>query len=229
MTPPKPHPEPFAVVETRLVHDVHRRATTLLTDATAVPGASPDAWGELRDFVVAALHHHHRAEDNDLWPLLVELHPDLGEALAALTLDHEQLDIALEHLANRSLDGPNGETGEAASTVRDLVHRHLDREEPILFPAFASVLGDDDWAAFSQRTIASTPDSTKLLMVELLHQVSTDGAVDLLVAQLPPEARAALPATRAQARAVLDALAPDRPGAPSITAPSRTPAPRSPR
>jgi hemerythrin-like domain-containing protein len=206
MSPRHLQPEPFSVVETRLVHDVHRRATTLLADATVDPGCSTDAWGQLRDFVVAALHHHHRSEDDDLWPTLVDLHPDLGDALTVLSADHEQLDAALEHLAARSPEASDPATLDAATTVRDLVHRHLEREEPILFPALASVLGDDDWAAFSQRTIASTPDAAKLLMAELLHEVSTDGAVDLLVAQLPAEAQSALPATRAQARQVLDAL-----------------------
>jgi hypothetical protein len=53
-----PHPEPLAVTEMKLIHDVHRAATSLLTDSAARPGASPAELGELRDFVVAALHHH---------------------------------------------------------------------------------------------------------------------------------------------------------------------------
>src|SRR5688572_27516682 len=51
------------VIETRIVHDVHRRATTLLTDAVGMPSAPIHLVAELRDFVVATLHHHHACED----------------------------------------------------------------------------------------------------------------------------------------------------------------------
>jgi hypothetical protein len=197
-------PQPPSVVETRLVHDMHRRATTLLADAVPAGPASVDAVEQLRDLVVATLEHHHRSEDTDLWPMLLGRRPSLAAALAELSRDHEQLDAVLRQLASRPVD-ERGVRGTALQ-LRELVHDHLSREEPVLFPALAAALTDDDWLGFSQRTVASTPDAGKPMLVELLHQVSTNGAVDVLLRHLPQEARDGVPSMRAQGRAVLDAL-----------------------
>jgi hypothetical protein len=51
-----------------VVHDAHRRATSLLADAIARDEAPHDAVTALRDLVVAMLRHHHESEDEDLWP-----------------------------------------------------------------------------------------------------------------------------------------------------------------
>src|SRR3546814_15720004 len=69
------HPDPPSVVETKVVHDAHRRATSLLADLTGAGNTAPiTAVVELRDLVVGMLRHHHGSEDGDLWPLL--LRPD---------------------------------------------------------------------------------------------------------------------------------------------------------
>ena len=57
--------------ETRVIHDVHRRATSTLADLWASPCAPAADVAEFRDFVVAMLEHHHTSEDEDLWPLLI--------------------------------------------------------------------------------------------------------------------------------------------------------------
>ena len=93
-----PHPEPLAVTEMKLIHDVHRAATSLLADSAARPGASPAELGELRDFVVAALHHHHQTEDDLLWPVLEAVDPEIADGLSELSAEHESLDTALAAL-----------------------------------------------------------------------------------------------------------------------------------
>lgn len=67
-----------AVTETRVIHEMHRRATSLLASVTR---PSPEA-SELRDVVIATLEHHHSREDEDLWPMLVERAPHLRSELA---------------------------------------------------------------------------------------------------------------------------------------------------
>lgn len=66
--------EPLPVLEMNLVQDVHRAATSLLT-SVAHPDAPSVELAELRDFVVAALRHHHRSEDDALWPICEEAEP----------------------------------------------------------------------------------------------------------------------------------------------------------
>lgn len=63
--------ESVAVIETRLVHQVHRVATTLLAEAAVRPSVPLGALAQLRDFLVVNLRHHHETEDDDLWPRIV--------------------------------------------------------------------------------------------------------------------------------------------------------------
>ena len=128
--------DPPAVVETRLVHEGQRRATSLL--AADVGGDAVPAYAavELRDFVVTSLEHHHRSEDDVLWPLLTSAAPELAEALEGLSREHVHLDAALDELGEVAIDGAGEQAATAAAVaVRDLVHEHLSHEEPVLLPA----------------------------------------------------------------------------------------------
>lgn len=90
--------------------------------------------------------------------------------------------------------------------MRDLVLEHLAHEEPVLFPALRSHVSADEWDAFSQRAVASTPPDIGYLLVGFFHEVATDGEVELILRHLPAEARAQLPAMRAEADALLRTL-----------------------
>ena len=188
-----------AVAETAMVHNVHRRATALLADATASDVAPSDAVGALRDLVVAMLQHHHGMEDRDLWPMLTAASPPLAAPLADLTREHDRLDAALDRVA----DGPSP---AAAAELRDLVHEHLSHEEPVLFPALLDHVTDDEWKEFSQHVVATVPPVGLDLMMELMHEASHDGEVELVLRHLPPEARAQVPAMRAAAAPTLATL-----------------------
>jgi iron-sulfur cluster repair protein YtfE (RIC family) len=88
----------MGVVETRLGHDMQRRATALPAESAARASAPVEAVTELRDFVVAMLRHHHESEDRHLWPLILEKAPELAGPFADLSDEHEQLDAALRML-----------------------------------------------------------------------------------------------------------------------------------
>jgi len=179
----------------------------LLADAIH-DDAAIDALWELRDFIVATLHHHHRIEDHDLWPLLVAAAPALSRDLEGLSKEHERLDAALDALATVAVGGDVDRERLAAhaTTVRDLVHEHLAHEEPMLFPALREHVSDQTWDGFSQRAVATAPAEANHLMVGFLEDVGTREEVDLVLRHLPADAREHLPAMRAQASATLDAL-----------------------
>src|SRR3546814_14198127 len=83
------HPDPPSVVETKVVHDAHRRATSLLADLTGAGNTAPiSAVVELRDLVVGMLRHHHGSEDGDLWPMLLRADNHPAAPLAAPTRAH---------------------------------------------------------------------------------------------------------------------------------------------
>jgi hemerythrin-like domain-containing protein len=193
--------DPPSVVETKVVHDAHRRATSLLADLTTSGAAPADAVVELRDLLVGMLRHHHGSEDGDLWPMLLRADGSLADPLAALTREHHRLDDALDRLA---ADG-HASSG-AAVEVRDLIHEHLDHEEPVLFPALRAHVSDDDWAGFSQRTVAAAPQEGTHLLVGFFDDVAPRQDVDLIFRHLPPEAQAGLPALREAGEQALASL-----------------------
>ncbi|MFD7406505.1 hemerythrin domain-containing protein [Streptomyces sp. NPDC059866] len=213
--------ESVAVIETRLAHQVHRVATTLLAEAAVRPSVPLAALAQLRDFLVANLRHHHETEDNDLWPRIVAAQPATQPGLGALSEEHERLDAALDLLAAVNLsgdevqggpdeavgtglgggaaDGPRTALRDAAVAVRDTVHDHLAHEEPLLFPALRDHLSPAEWQDFAQRVIATTPPVAGHLMVGFLDEVGTPAEVELVLAGLPEPARPLLAAMRLQA------------------------------
>lgn len=199
------------MLETRLVHDVHRTATELLGAAAAQPAVSRSAVSDLRDFVVAVLRHHHESEDRDLWPIIRGAAPGLEPALAELTAEHERVEAALTTLEGVTFDDDPPRSVIAASAaldVRDLIREHLDHEEPVLFPALRRHVTIDRWDQFSRRTIDSAPQQWTHLLVALFDRVGSAAAVDVVLGNVPAEARQMLPEARRLGNAMLDSLAP---------------------
>ena len=190
------HDQHPGVIETRTVHDVHRRATSVLAEASS--HATIDSLTEFRRFVIGMLLHHHHSEDTDLWPLLTDANPGLSTALGGLSQEHQLLDGALDELDQTEIseDADRDQLRGAATDLRDLVHEHLSHEEPILFPALAEHISESTWDEFSQRTVATSPPDGNHLMVALLDEVGTAEQVELVLRHVPPTAREQLPAMR---------------------------------
>jgi hemerythrin-like domain-containing protein len=193
-----------AVIETRLIHDIHRRATSLLAEAAAHPSAPAAALTDVRDFLVAHLHHHHETEDDILWPMITAKAPEAADPLAGLSGEHDQLDAALDALSAATVDDAGrASLADAAVAVRDLVHLHLEREEPVLFPALRDHVSEEAWADFSRHVIATTPEVGTDLLVGFLEQVGTPEEVEIVLGGMPAPVRTAL---SEQARATLGML-----------------------
>ncbi|MFG2358694.1 hemerythrin domain-containing protein [Streptomyces sp. NPDC048521] len=203
-----PGTEVVAVTETRLTHELHRRATTLLSEAALRTSVPLEALAELRGYLVKNLHHHHETEDNQLWPLIVDVSPEAAAKLAPLSAEHDRLDAALDALeaAPITSDADRENLHQAAEAVRVLVHRHLEHEEPILFPALAQHLSPEDWTAFSQQVIATSPTEAAHLTVGFFDEVGKPEEVALILSGLPEPAQQFVPVMREQARAALAVL-----------------------
>jgi hemerythrin-like domain-containing protein len=193
-----------AVVHTRLVHDIHRTASTVLAEAAADPAAPGTALAELREFLVAHLDSHHKSEDDVLWPMIEERAPGAADPLARLSGEHDQLETALGALAAAPIDDP-GRTAlvDAAVAVRDLVHVHLENEEPVLFPALSEHISDEAWDDFARQVRAMTPGVGAHLLVGFLDQVGTPEDIEIILRDMPAPVRAQL---REQAHGTLGRL-----------------------
>ncbi|WSQ14681.1 hemerythrin domain-containing protein [Streptomyces sp. NBC_01231] len=196
------------MVETRLLHKMHRAATSLLVEAAQRDAAPSAALEELRDFVVAALRHHHESEDDVLWPQLTAADSAAAAGLAELAAEHDALDAALDALSAALVraDDDRAALVTAAVAVRDLVQTHLDHEEPVLFPALTTHMSDEAWARFSRAVIASAPTVGAHLNIGFFEQVGTPAELAVVTANLPQAALPLVPAMREQAQATLGSL-----------------------
>jgi hemerythrin-like domain-containing protein len=207
-------PEPAAITETRLLHKMHRAATSLLADDAQRDDVPPAALAELRDFLVAALRHHHESEDDVLWPQLINADPAAGATLVELSAEHDALDAALDALAAVPVpdDAARAVLATAAVQVRDLVHTHLEHEEPVLFPALAAHMPDRAWTEFSRAVIASAPPTGAHLNIGFFELVGSPAELAVVQANLPPAIAPLVPAMREQARVTLESLQATEPG-----------------
>jgi hemerythrin-like domain-containing protein len=200
--------EAVAVIETRLIHAFHRRATTLLSEAALRPSVPLAALAELREFLVKNLRHHHETEDHQLWPMIVAAAPETARRFAVLSEEHDGLDAALDALQAVPIreDGDRPRLQRAAEGVRALVHRHLEHEEPLLFPALREHISPDEWTAFSREAVATSPTEAAHLVIGFLDQAGTPEEVALILSGLPEPAQQFIPAMRDRAQATLAVL-----------------------
>src|SRR5689334_7834391 len=80
-----------------VIHRIFRRGFPEL--ATLVRGVRPrdaaraDAIAPHLEFLLDGLHHHHTAEDKNIWPLLLERTPEAAhEVIARMPGDHDAVD-----------------------------------------------------------------------------------------------------------------------------------------
>ncbi|MBC7267106.1 MAG: hemerythrin domain-containing protein [Streptomyces sp.] len=217
--------ESRAITETRLSHEMHRRATSLLLDAVDRDSVPAESLALFRDFVVTNLRHHHETEDAWLWPQILSASPETGHLLDELSLEHKRLEAALDRLAgaevsrktasNSAAPGGGPENAPrsglaalraAALEVRDEVHLHLEHEEPILFPALRDHITPDQWDEFSRRVIESSPTVAGHLTIGLFEEVGTPAEVQSALVNMPENLRPLIPAMRSQAAADLRVL-----------------------
>jgi hypothetical protein len=148
--------DPF---EMALVHQGFR--TKFHEAADLVGGIAPDDRKRAAvvvkhiDFMMTALHHHHLAEDADVWPKLCAREP----RFTAETVRMEHAHRVIEQSRGRvqSTAGAFAKTGDgrlAAELIpiveqfAELVDEHFDDEEDVVVPLLAEHLEPKEWRAF---------------------------------------------------------------------------------
>lgn len=182
-------PEALSVIQTSLVHNIHRRATTMLAEAAANPAVPAGAIASLREFLVLNLEHHHTTEDDDLWPMINAADPGAAIAMSSLSGEHHILDEALKTILAVDLRDRREFVG-AAALVRNIVHRHLGDEEPILFPTLREHITAEAWAGFARYVTQTAPSAERHLMIGFTDLVGTDEQIRAVLGGVPPAALA---------------------------------------
>ena len=150
-----------------VVHDALRRDLRRI-DATLNAGSAigPERRRALSahlEWVMDFLHHHHRGEDEGLWPLLRGQTAEGDALLDQMEADHSSIDPGIEQVLNaasRFAADPADQTraDKASDDLRASLNRlnevllpHLRREEDDAMPLVAATLTNAQWNAWDQK------------------------------------------------------------------------------
>ncbi len=102
-----------------------------------------------------ALHGHHHAEDEGLWPLARRNIADRSDDLAVLEAmeeEHATIDPMIRRIDAQLLgdDPDDDELADAVASFRDGLNAHLAHEETEALPVLNRALSEQEWAAFDQ-------------------------------------------------------------------------------
>ncbi|MEU8087878.1 hemerythrin domain-containing protein [Micromonospora sp. NPDC049101] len=182
-------------------HDCFRRdlarVEALLTADEPLTGARAEALAAYWDGVVELLEHHHRTEDDNMLPALVERMPSAARIVDDLEREH----VELQHLLDETtplvtaLAGPQADRPAAAERVtrlRRLVETHLDREEETFVPLFSQAFTRAEWFDIEARTTAAlTRDGLLPFALPWAAEGLDPAVMDLALQTLPGETREA--------------------------------------
>ena len=152
--------------------------------------------GRHLDLLCDLLHHHHRGEDELLWPVLRDrLSPNAVAQLDQAQAQHTHIDAALRrvgaarHSWLEQVDAASRDVLVAAlQSLHRLLAEHLDDEERTLLPLAAAHLTPTQWHAIGAAGAAGVPKSRLPLVFGMF---AYEGDPDVLAGML--QAAPALP------------------------------------
>jgi iron-sulfur cluster repair protein YtfE (RIC family) len=176
------------------VHTMFRREYALLPGLVRAVAAKDEerakvVAGHVR-LVNLILHHHHMAEDENLWPALLRRAPrEVDPVIHLLESQHEALDVLLDEVSTR-LDGWTDDADSAdgeglAAVLQRLVaalYEHMGLEEKLALPLVERYIFAAEWEAMIAAGAADIPPETGPLVVGMLMY---EGGLD----PVPPQMR----------------------------------------
>jgi len=200
-----------------VIHTLFRRelrlAGGLLRSVTAGDTARAAVVADHLDLVGTVLHHHHTAEDDLLWPLLLERVPDdLAPIVHLMESQHgrvEQLlgDITplLEHWRRTAAAAERDAMAQLYDELYVALAEHLDAEEQRLLPIAARSMTQQEWERMGEVARAGTPKDQQFVVLGMIAYDGGPEGVALLMHGAPPPVRWLVPrlGTRAYRRHAL--------------------------
>jgi len=177
----------------RVVHEMFRRATTRLVDATArlEPSTLEPVIRPYWDFYTAILHHHHHTEDVSVFPALLAGRPEMRSIIDMLEDEHVELgpnidavEVAVANFVTRPDVSRQRAVHDAAVTLRDWFFPHLDLEDEKVLPAIAESIPPKQWNQLDKAALKSIPRN---------HLAFAVSALDEVIQGLPEQDRPAPP------------------------------------
>ena len=152
------------------------------------------------DFGVAALHHHHEAEDALLYPKLIERVPEQAPMTEQIEHEHQLIKTALDAASAACgtwRQRPCGETGEALAAalgqLNSVVQPHLDDEEQKVVPLAAETLTQQEWDAIGEHSGAQIPHNMRAIVFGMMLEPLDEADRAYMKRNLPAPVRMLYP------------------------------------
>jgi iron-sulfur cluster repair protein YtfE (RIC family) len=148
---PKPDLIDYRVVHRAMTVDLNRLATAAAELVGRPDRARMAALRSYLEGVSGEIVSHHQVEDEAVWALLEAVAGELTP-LAPLTDDHERLDPLLRRaVALADLQRPTPELATVLREVAELLARHVDDEERLVFPLLEGCVRVEDYQKLQKR------------------------------------------------------------------------------
>ncbi|GHB11666.1 hypothetical protein GCM10010330_77180 [Streptomyces tendae] len=190
------------IQQMKVIHRVMRREFAQLPDLVANVGVGDKVrarlLGEHLSLVLDMLHEHHEAEDELLWPVLVQRVPLKKDLIAVMETQHQAIGDAVEAVAARFPEW----TAQAGAAARDLLTdalrdlgpaltEHLDLEEEEVLPLIHDHLTVPEWLAPQKHAMKQGPKTLtgKLTLAGMVLEDATPRERAWFLGEMPAPAR----------------------------------------
>ena len=184
-----------------LVHRVFRRDFRMLPALVRAVAEGDTARAETvvthLEHVANALHHHHSAEDDLLWPLLLQRATPQTELINRMEAQHHRLHEPLERIGEINPRWRQTATARDRDELADVVAQasvaldeHLADEEQEILPLAAAHMTQGEWDALGERGRSTLPKG-KLALIFLgsIFEEASDAERRRFLSDLPVPAR----------------------------------------
>jgi hemerythrin-like domain-containing protein len=182
------------------VHRVFRRefrqAADLVQQAPAGDLRRATQIADHVELLLGVLHHHHRGEDELLWPILLERATMRADLAHRMEHQHEGVAQCVSHvetlLGRWRRTAAVSVAAELSSTLRQLSRaliEHLDDEERGILPIVEECVTVAEWATLGEHGFAQIPASQRFTVLGLLLEEATPAEARIFLGLLPAIAR----------------------------------------
>jgi len=187
------------------VHTLFRREYRLAGEVVrrVEPGdiARAAVVGDHVEFINAFLHHHHTAEDEYLWPLLLDRVPDeLAPIVHLMEAQHAEVGELVGQVATfvvRWREQAAVEDRDRLAELLDQLHaelaHHLETEEQRLLPIAARSMTSAEWQALGERSLKAQQRKDLPLVLGMIQYEADPEVVAGMIAEAPWLLRLTIP------------------------------------
>ena len=190
----------FAAMHDAMRRDAGRLVAAVLDSPSDAAGRGPSALARWFDHFEAVIEHHHRCEDEVVWPGLEGIIAagecgDEGSAFldARLRLldEHQELDAAMAAVRT-ALHAPStvGDRYDVARHFDACLDGHLDREEAAVFPLLTAHVSEEQFAVLEHAVVAMTPLKAMAFTVPWIVDGASPDVIAMVADGLPLPIRA---------------------------------------